>query len=389
MGAATRAGNRPGLDAPVRIGPLTARNPVFFAPTSVGYADQGVLGDAAVAHYVRRATGGVGAVMTEQIAVAESGWQHARQPGAWHDRHDEGLRRLATGIKEAGALAIAQLSHCGRYAGPWARYAERRRLAPSAVPFLLPVGEVCPDEITPDEIGEVIEDFAAATRRVVAAGFDGIEIHGGSGFLLTGFLSPRTNRRTDAWADGTRFVLDVVRACRTAAGTDTAVGYHIMTDELLPGGYSLEQALALVPRLERAGVDFFRPAAGTFESLKAPQNAGLSAGPDYQRADTHALAEVANVPVLAGGGISTLDQVREVLDAGAATAVAMARPLLADPDWLLKARDGAPPVGCACAPSLCLQTQLTGSVCAAWPEETRGLGHSGQLPPYRPRQETT
>ncbi|MEV5845418.1 NADH:flavin oxidoreductase [Streptomyces sp. NPDC051985] len=387
MSAAPRARSRPTLDSPVRIGPVTARNPVFFAPTSVGYADEGVLSDAAVAHYARRATGGVGAVMTEQLAVSESGWQHPGQPGVWDDRFDEGLRRLAAGIKEGGALAIAQLSHCGRYAGPWARYDERRRLAPSAVPFMLPVGEVCPAEITEDEITEVIEDFASAARRVVGAGFDGIEIHGASGFLLSGFLSPRTNRRTDAWADGTRFVLDVVRACREAAGPDTAIGYHILTDELLPGGYALEQALALVPRLEQAGVQFFRPALGTFESLKAPQNAGLSARPDFQRAPTEALASVSSVPIVANGGISTPGQVREVLDAGAASVVAMARPLLADPDWLLKARDDASPVGCACDPSLCLQTQLRGSVCAAWPEEARALGHSGQLPPYRSRQE--
>ena len=373
----------PSMFDPLRLGPVTAPNRVFFAPTSVGYAEDGVLTPAALEHYGRRALGGAGAVMTEHFAVSDEGWQHRRQPAAWPDAtFAPRLRQLAAEIRGHGALAVAQISHAGRYAGPWQEWAARPRLAPSAVPFPLLGNTVTPQEMSTDQIAEVVAAFAATTRFLVDAGWQGIEIHGGSGFLVSSFLSPLMNRRTDRYggspAGRVRLAQEIAQACRAAAADRAVVGMHLMTDELAPGGLTPEDAAQLVPALESAGVEFFRAGSGTFETLRLPGNAGLSSGTDFNRSSVMALVATATVPIVANGGIRDAADVEAALADGAA-AVALARPMLADPDWPKKMQAGRAHqvVGCPCDPPLCLQTQLGGAVCASWPAAVRERGFSG------------
>jgi 2,4-dienoyl-CoA reductase (NADPH2) len=142
------------LLSPLRIGNFTMRNRIVHAPMSVCYADeQGRATDAMVEHYARRAAGGVGMVILENLAINVSGRQMPKQPMLADDGHVPGMRRVARAIQQRGALAIAQIVHSGRYAGPWERYDERPRLAPSAVTFELVAGRfVTPQEITLTEI---------------------------------------------------------------------------------------------------------------------------------------------------------------------------------------------------------------------------------------------
>ena len=377
------------LDA-LSIGQVTFRNRVFFAPTSVGYAADGVFTQAAIEHYGRRALGGAGAVMTEHFAVSEQGWQHRRQPAAWPDAaFRRGLEQVAQEIRGNGAVAIAQISHAGRYAGPWDEWTRIPRLAPSAVPFPLLGAMVTPQEISVEQIEEVVEAFAATTRFLVETGWQGIEIHGGSGFLISSFLSPLLNRRTDRYGGSivgrVRFAQEVVQACREAAAGDAFVGLHLMTDELVPGGVRPTDVAELVPLLEEAGVQFIRPGSGTFETLRLPENGARAAGTDFNRSDADALVAVASVPIVANGGLRTADDVAGALQGGAA-AVALSRPLLADPDWVVKMRAdaGDAVVGCPCSPPLCLQTQLGGALCASWPDDVREQGFFGYAHPWRP-----
>lgn len=368
---------------PIALGPVTAPNRLWFAPTSVGYAEHGVLLPAAIEHYGRRAAGGAGAVVTEHFAVSEEGWQHRGQPAAWPDAaFAAGLRRLASEIRDHGALAVAQISHAGRYAGPWSDWAARPRLAPSAVPFPLLGQEVTPHPIDTETIGEVIAAFAASVRFLIDAGFQGFEVHGGSGFLLSGFISPLMNRRTDGYGGSPerrlRFAQEVVAACVDAAAGHAVVGLHLMTDELTAGGMTPQDAARFVPALEEAGVAFIRAGHGTFETLRLPANAGLASGTDFNRHSTDALVAVATVPIVANGGLRTQADAEGAL-AGGASVVALSRPLLVDPDWPLKVRAGesAHIVGCPCNPPMCLQTQLRGAICASWPAAVREAGFSG------------
>lgn len=367
----------------LQLGPVTAPNRLFFAPTSVGYAHAGVLDPAAIEHYGRRAAGGAGVVMTEHLAVSEEGWQHRPQPAAWPDTaFAPGLERLAAEIRGQGALAFAQISHAGRYAGPWGEWAARQRLAPSAVPFPLLGDTVVPHEMDADQIDAVVAEFAASTRFLVDAGFQGFELHAGSGFLISGFLSPLMNRRSDRYggspAAQVRFAQEVVQACVDATAGEAVVGVHLMSDELVAGGVTPEHVAAFVPALEDAGAAFFRPGHGTFETLRLPENAGIGSRTDFNRRHADAFVAVATVPVVANGGLRTRADVEGAL-AGGASAAALSRPMLTDPDWVSKLRAGADDqvVGCPCDPPMCLLTQLNGAVCASWPAEVQDRGFSG------------
>jgi 2,4-dienoyl-CoA reductase (NADPH2) len=381
--APATVGTAPSMFDPIALGPVVAPNRLWFSPTSVGYAEHGVVTPAAIEHYGRRAAGGAGAVLTEHLAVSDEGWQHRGQPAAWPDpAFAPGLARLAAEIRGHGALAFAQISHAGRYAGPWSNWDERHRLAPSAVPFPLLGRTVTPHAMDTDQIAEVVASFAASVRFLVDAGFQGFEVHGGSGFLISGFLSPLMNRRTDRYggsaANRVRFAQEVVAACVDAAAGHAVVGLHLMTDELTAGGMTPEDAAALVPALEEAGVEFIRPGHGTFETLRRPENAGVDSGTDFNRRSTAALLEAARVPIVANGGLRVPADVDAAL-AGGASVVALSRPMLSDPDWPRKARagHGADIVGCPCNPPMCLQTQLKGAVCASWPAAVQEKGYSG------------
>jgi 2,4-dienoyl-CoA reductase (NADPH2) len=380
----------PSLNGPVALGPVMVPNRVFFCPTSVGYANEGVVTPAMLDHYRRRAIGGAGAVMTEHLAVSEEGWQHRRQPAAWNSpEFVHGLRDLAAAIRAHGTVAIAQISHAGRYAGPWDEWEARRRLAPSPVPFPLLNRTVVPQEITRTEIDGVIAAFACTVRMLMDLGWQGVEIHGGSGFLISGFLSPRMNTRCDRYGGSprarVRFAAEVVYACREAANESGCVGMHLLTDELVDGGLRPHEMAEMVPILEEAGVDFLRPNVGTFETLRLPSNAGLMSTHDCNRSSTDALLEVATVPVIANGGLRSRADVNDALGRGVA-AVALARPMLADPDWMAKIQADADAEvrACPCQPPTCLQTQLRGAVCSAWPQDTQSVGHSGNLARWNP-----
>jgi len=174
--ATTTDGTSPGPDLfdPLPLGAATCQNRIALAPMTVAYANpDGTVSDAEIEHYARRAQGGVALVITEHFTVNEAGRQLPRQTVV--DREDKlpGLAALAEAVHEEGALIVAQIGHAGRYAGPWDRYEERPRLAPSAVPFtLLPGRIVTPTEMTTTDIARTVADTAAAaslTRKVITA----------------------------------------------------------------------------------------------------------------------------------------------------------------------------------------------------------------------------
>jgi 2,4-dienoyl-CoA reductase (NADPH2) len=369
----------PHLASPLDVGGRRLRNRFVQAPMSVAYAGlDGTVTPKMVEHYERRAAGGASMVITENLAISDHGRQLPHQALISHERFVDGLFALAAGIKRHGALAVAQIVHAGRYAGPWDEYHTRRRLAPSAVPFELRPGDVVtPHEMTADEIASVIEEFAAATTLARLAGFDGVEIHGAQGFLIASFQSPRMNRRTDAYGtERNLFAREVVEAVICAAGPDMIVGFHLMSDELMPGGWTLDHAEAFAATLKAAGVSFAIPVASTFESLRivGPQRA---LGHDAEV--TRRLAAAAGIPIFANGGLGAPDDAEAVLATGDAAAIALARPLFSDPDLPAKVLSGHSDERriCPCDPPMCLATQMTGSVCAHWPEAVRARGYWG------------
>jgi len=375
----------PALAEPTTLGPRRLPNRLVHAPMSVGYADErGHATRALREHYGRRAQGGVGMVITENVAVSPAGRQMTRQPMLTDEAAVAGFALVADEIKRHGAVAVMQIVHAGRYAGPWERYEEQRRLAPSPVAFPLPPDRtVTPQQITEQEIERSIAAFANTTALAREAGFDGVEIHGGQGFLIASFQSPRMNRRADRWGGSfenrCRFAWRVVDAVVAAAGADMIVGFHVMGDELMDGGWTAEDALEFSRGLGARGIHFVMPVCATFESLRAPHNVGLFDRPMFQHEVARRLAAELEIPVITNGGFADPRDGERVLAAGEAALVGLARPLFADPDWMRKVQAGAAETvrRCACNPPECLHTQLAGSVCTCWPEPVRGAGFLG------------
>jgi 2,4-dienoyl-CoA reductase (NADPH2) len=294
------------------------------------------------------------------------------------------LAELAGAVKANGALAMVQLVHAGRYAGPWDVYHHARRLAPSAVPFELTAGRVVtPHEITPEEIATAIEEFGRAAELCEQAGFDGVDVHGAQGFLISEFLSPLMNRRTDEWGGSfdnrVRFAREVVREVRRRTSPGFIIGFHLMTDELVDGGWSLQEALRLAPQLVADGVQFFFAIPATFESLRLPANLGLYGRLMYGVGDAAALKQAVDVPVVANGRLGDPADAVGVLERGDADAIGLARPLFVDPDWPRKVADGDLDGvrTCPCNPSTCLRTQLSGAICDNWPPAAVSRGYLG------------
>jgi len=375
----------PRLLAPWTLAGRVLRNRIVFAPMSVYYADeQGAVTPEMVEHYGRRAQGGAAMVITENFAVSAAGQQHPRQALLSESRHVAGAAALAREIRGAGSLAIAQIAHAGRYAGPWERYGEARRLAPSAVPFpLLGTDEVSPGEMTATEIAAVVDEFGQAAARAEAAGFDGIELHAAQGLLLSQFLSPRMNRRTDeygaTWDCRCKVLLDTLACVRRAVRDDFVVGVHLLADELLEGGWTGEDAVRLAPLLEASGADFVIPVAATYESGKASGQQDLMRRALFNVRYAAPMRRTVSIPVLANGRLGDPWVAEHVLEHDLADAVALGRPLFADPDWPLHLKRGTSSEirVCACDPPTCQRTQLSGSTCHSWPPEARARGILG------------
>ena len=373
------------LFEPLPVGPATAPNRIMHAPMSVCYGDEaGFVTRPQVEHYARRARGGAGTVITENFAVSDTGRQMPKQTVVSSAAHVPGLAELAGAVKANGALAMVQLVHAGRYAGPWDVYHHARRLAPSAVPFELTAGRiVTPHEITTEEIAAAIEEFGRAAELCEQAGFDGVDVHGAQGFLISEFLSPLMNRRTDEWGGSfdnrVRFAREVVREVRRRTSPGFIIGFHLMTDELVDGGWSLPEALRLAPLLVAEGVQFFFAIPATFESLRLPANLGLYGRLMYGVGDAAALKQAVDVPVVANGRLGDPADAVGVLERGDADAIGLARPLFVDPDWPRKVADGDLDGvrTCPCNPSTCLRTQLSGAICDNWPPAAVSRGYLG------------
>ena len=290
-------------------------------------------------HLVPRAMGGAGLTMVEASAVTPEGRIAPGDVGIWGAQHIGPHAKLAAAIKRVGSVPAIQIAHAGRKGarGPGWVHAPADKpwtaLAPSAAAF----GDYAtPQAMSEGDIAATIAAFAAAAKRSVAAGYELVELHAAHGYLLHEFLSPLSNQRNDSWggdfAGRTRFVLECAKAVRAALPDAMPMSVRISHTDWVDGGWTTEESVQLSALLKVAGADIIDVSSG---GLDARQKIPL--GPGYQVPGAIAVRQGAGLPVAAVGLITEPAQAQEIIETGKADLILLARVLLRDPYWPLRA----------------------------------------------------
>jgi 2,4-dienoyl-CoA reductase (NADPH2) len=359
----------PQLFKTIKIGGLKLKNRITMAPLYLGYAAPGGKPSELMHfHYEKMAGSGAALVVVENASITPQGSGSGRTLRCDHNRYLNGLAALARRIKGQKALACLQINHAGRFA------AVADAVAPSPVPTF---GRT-PQALTTRQIRTIQNQFVKAALRVKQAGFDMVELHGGTGYLLSQFVSPKTNRRDDRYG-GTlskriAFPLEVLKRVQDTVG-DFPIGYRFLADEWLPDGLKLKESLVLAQALAENGIAYISVMGGTYESFLLPEVVKKSKRPGYMVSLANAVKRKVKVPVITAGRISTPAKAEKILQAGQADLIGLARMLWVDPQWPLKARKGLDRSIIKCSPNCdaCFQLVTKGkpAFCPKWPKEHR------------------
>ncbi|HZX94512.1 MAG TPA: NADH:flavin oxidoreductase/NADH oxidase [Myxococcales bacterium] len=330
---------------PLEIRGVALKNRIVVSPMCQYSSEDGFANEWHFVHLGSRAVGGAALVFTEASAVTPEGRISPQDLGIWKDEHVAELSRIARFVEAQGAVAGMQLAHAGRKAStqrPWEgnrvlgvqEGGFRPILAPSPAPFR-------PDDPTPQEldgqgIARIVRAFGEAAERALRAGFRVLEIHSAHGYLLHEFLSPLSNRRTDAYGGSfdnrIRALLEVVAAVRARWPERLPLWVRISATDWAEGGWDIEQSIELSRRLVREGVDLIDcSSGGLVPGVKIPL------GPGYQTPFAERIRREAAVKTGAVGLIRSADQAAHIVRSGQADVVILARQLLRDPYWPLAA----------------------------------------------------
>ena len=326
----------PHLFSPLTLRSLTLRNRIMMAPMCMWSAPgDGRATDWHLAHYLARAVGGVGLIVTEATAVEARGRISARDLGLWHDDQVAPLARIVHLVQQEGAAIGVQLAHAGRKAWSSDRgHGPAVPVGPSPLPF--GDGWVIPTEVSPDQIDGIVETWRQAALRAEATGFDLVEIHAAHGYLNHQFLSPLSNTRTDTYGGSLqnrmRFLLRIVTAVRQAWPEEKPLLVRVSTTDWVAGGLSPADTVVVARELKARGVDLIDCSAGG-----SVPDAPVPLGPGYQVPFAEKVRSEAGIATAAVGLISTPELADEIVRNGRADLVALGRELLRHPHWPLDA----------------------------------------------------
>jgi 2,4-dienoyl-CoA reductase-like NADH-dependent reductase (Old Yellow Enzyme family) len=331
------------LFTPVEIGPLLVPNRFVRSATHDYMADdEGYVTDAEVELYRDLAAGEVGLIITGHAFVQPSGKASPRQMAVHDDRFVEGLARIPAAVRAFPSRVFLQIAHAGRQTKP--KLCGCVPVSPS--PVYDPSSKVLPRELTGEEVRQLIADFVAAADRAKRAGFDGVQLHAAHGYLISSFLSPHTNRRTDEWggpvANRARVLLEVLRGVKTACGEDFPVIAKLNSTDFLERGLSLDDAVAIARMLEAEGIDGLEVSGGMAEAGRGSVWPGLRAEDEegYFVENAARIKRAVRTPVFGLGGIRTLAVAERIVRDGLVDLVSMSRPLIRDPFLVKHFREG-------------------------------------------------
>jgi len=331
------------LFTPVRIGSVTVPNRFVRSATHDFMADdEGSVTDAHIELYSRLAEGEVGLIITGHAHVQLSGMASPRQMAVFDDRFVEGLARIPAAVHSFPSLVFLQIAHAGRQTKD--KLCGCIPVSPSAV--YDPVSKVMPRELASDEIQVLIVDFISAAKRAKRAGFDGVQLHAAHGYLLSSFLSPHTNRRTDQWGgpveNRARVLVEILRGVKSACSHDFPVIVKLNSTDFLEGGLVLEDAVRIARMIEEEGIDGIEVSGGMAEAGRGSVWPGLRSEEEecYFAANASAIKAAVRVPVFALGGVRTLAVAERLVREGRADLVSLSRPLIRDPFLVKHFREG-------------------------------------------------
>lgn len=345
VGAAAPSGRSgPHLFQPLSLRGVTLRNRIMVAPMCQYSCEDGYATDWHLVHLGSRAVGGAGLVMTEAAAVEPRGRISGHDAGIWEDGHIQAWSGTARFIKSQGAVPAIQLAHAGRKASvhrPWqsgAPLTPDEGAWPTVSASALPFGEGwhTPAALSTADVGGIVEKFAQAARRALAAGFEVAEIHAAHGYLIHQFLSPLSNQRTDQYGGSfenrARLLLEIVDAVRPIWPAELPLFVRLSCTEWTEGGWSGDDTVQLACLLAARGVDFIDcSSGGNVATAKIPTS------PGYQVSFAGRVRREADVPTGAVGLITSAEFAEAILASGQADAILLARQLLRDPYWPLNA----------------------------------------------------
>ncbi|MEV6617163.1 bifunctional salicylyl-CoA 5-hydroxylase/oxidoreductase [Streptomyces sp. NPDC051051] len=335
----------PPMFTPLRLRGLTLRNRVVVSPMDLYSAADGVPGELHLVHLGARALGGAGLVMTEMVCVSPEGRITPGCAGLYTGRQAEAWRRITGFVHERapGTAIGVQLGHSGRKGSTRLMWEGMDEPLPdgnwpvvAASPLPYKPGSQTPRELGRAQLTDLRHQFAAAAVRAARAGFDLLELHCAHGYLLSGFLSPLTNRRTDAYGGSLerrlRFPLEVFDAVRAAWPEERPMTVRISATDWADGGTTAEDAVEIARAFAAHGADAIDVSTGQVVADETPQY-----GRSYQTPFADRIRHEARIPVIAVGAVSSWDDVNSLLLAGRADLCALARPHLYDPHWTLHA----------------------------------------------------
>ncbi len=320
------------LTKPLDIGKLKLHNRLVMPPMATAKAkDKGEVSEAILNYYDEKSKGGnISLVIIEHSYITEQGKASKNQLSIADDGLVEELKKLSSIIHKNGSKTAMQINHAGSAAKR--EVTGMDPVAPS--PIINPrLGSEIPNELTIDQIKQIVKDFRDAALRVKQAGFDAVEIHSAHGYLLNQFFSPLTNKRTDEYGGDLlgriRIHMEVIKAVREAVGDNYPILLRLGACDFMDGGTTIEDSVAASVEFEKAGIDILDISGG----LCGYDVASLS-GQGYFSPLTEAIKKAVSIPVILTGGITEIDAAEDLLGQGKADLIGVGRAIYKDSHWV-------------------------------------------------------
>ena len=331
------------LWSPLRLGPVTVRNRIVFSAHLTNYASQDGRPTAQhAAYYAARAAGGAGLIITEEHSTHPTDWPYEKLIHGFRGEVLAGYREMTEAVHGHGTPIFAQINHNGGQAS--SMFSRLPVWAPSAVPD--PLFREVPKAISHAEINEIVAGYADVAERCAEGGFDGIELQCSHSSIVRGFLSPATNRRTDDYGGSlenrARLLLELLTAVRAAIGDGLALGVRICGDELIEGGTTIDDGVAIARLVEASGkADYINTSIGVATASLYMIEASMHIPPGYAMFIPSAIRQAVDLPVVGVGRFKDPIQAERALEEGHCDLVGVVRGQIADAEFARKARAGA------------------------------------------------